>query len=583
MKSKRWSQIETVFHATKANKRGDRKDFLDRACGKDLWLRAEVESLLSAADDSESFLEVPVSTRAMTVIGKTEKKEIIGQILSSYTVIARLGEGGMGEVYLCEDVRLGRKVALKLLPARFAADELSVQRFQQEARTTSSLNHPNIITIHEIGEAEGRYFIATEFVEGQTLRQLIDSGTLNPGEILRITGDIARALDAAHNAGIVHRDIKPENIMVRDDGLVKVLDFGLARQPLNSESDKPSVTSIPGLILGTVSYMSPEQIRGIAVDERTDIWSLGVVLFEMITGERLFNGETPADILASIISNPLTPDLGISDRVWNVVLRRALCSNRQERYQTVRELLDDLSAIQLDNDGFSHSFGRFHASPAATTRHVTRFSRTLQHLTSSHFAGPSGWRLRLSIGGFSAALLTLTLGLTIHYKLFWGPQGLQIDNLSPSTAKPYAVGRLRARSTAFIDRSTHSFTGIPAFLLNQQYIITANDDRCSERAPSYSLSFDVTEPVTVYIAHDDRYEKKPAWMESFKATPDTFTLFLLGHEETYGYHLFKRDYPAGRIVLGSNSDGSCGAEGSFAMYSAIVVPKATTIPIESAR
>jgi len=585
MNSKRWSEVENIFHAGKTCKRADRALFLDRACGEDRSLRAEVESLLSAADDSEGFLEVPVSTRAMTIMGKTQKEEMIGKILSSYQVIARLGEGGMGEVYLCEDIRLGRKVALKLLPSRFAADEVAINRFRQEARTASSLNHPNIITIHEIGEADGRYFIATEFVEGQTLRQLIESGDLNPAEILRIITDVARALEAAHSAGIIHRDIKPENIMVRDDGLVKVLDFGLARQPLTSPSNQLSVTSIPGLILGTISYMSPEQIRGLAVDERSDLWSLGVVLFEMVTGERLFLGETPADVLASIIGNPsiLNADRGITFSVWSVVLRRAVCSERDERYQTAREMLSDLNVICLDNESSPGSIGRFLENSATTRRHVSRLSG-LQNLTSSHFAwGQSSWRIRLSVGGLLVTLITLISGLGIHYGLAGRFQGLAIDNLTPSTNKPYAVGHLNTYSTAFIDRSTHSFTGIPSFLLNQLYIITANDDRCAEREPSYSLAFDVTEPVTLYLAHDDRYEKKPAWMDPFERTQNTLTLFLLGHEETYGYHLYKRDYPAGRIVLGSNIDGSCGEQGSFAMYSVIVMPRTHSVSDKTSR
>ncbi|MGH9937069.1 MAG: serine/threonine-protein kinase, partial [Blastocatellia bacterium] len=220
---------------------------------------------------------------------------VAGARLEHYEIISPLGAGGMGEVYLAEDTRLGRKVALKLLPKEFTRHAERVRRFEQEARAASATNHPNILTIFEIGEAAGERYIATEFVDGQTLRERLNGERLAPPAALEITAQIAAALAAAHEAGIVHRDIKPENVMLRRDGIVKVLDFGLAklteRRPDAIDREAPTIAKVntdPGTVMGTANYMSPEQARGLEVDARSDIFSLGVTLYEMLAGRTPF-------------------------------------------------------------------------------------------------------------------------------------------------------------------------------------------------------------------------------------------------------------------------------------------------------
>ncbi len=282
-----------------------------------------------------------------------------GTRLGPYEIKSHIGTGGMGDVYLAEDTRLGRKIALKLLPADLTDNKGRLKRFEQEARAASALNHPNILTIHEIGNSDGNHFIATEFIDGQTLRQHLIVEQLTFGEAIEIAVQIASALEAAHAAGIVHRDIKPENIMLRRDAIVKVLDFGLAklgeqRDGLGfSDPDAQTVQLIrthPGAVLGTIDYMSPEQARGQPVDQRTDIWSLGVVLYEMVLGHRPFRGETPSDVLAAILTTEpaaLQSQSGVPDELQRIV-KKTLRSRRDERYQTIKELLVDLKNLKND-------------------------------------------------------------------------------------------------------------------------------------------------------------------------------------------------------------------------------------------
>ena len=309
---------------------------------------------------------------------------LTGQQLGKYEIRSKIGEGGMGEVYSAHDAELDRSVAIKLLPNEFTTDPERRQRFRQEARVVSALNHPNIITIYEIGEDENGSFLATEFVDGRTLRDVIRQESFTLPRILRIAEQAANALVAAHAADIVHRDIKPENIMVRPDSIVKVLDFGLAKpnEQIILSGDSSSNRTVPGTVMGSARYMSPEQARGQDVDGRTDIWSLGVVLYEMLTGMVPFNGETTADTLAAVIykePEPIGALLPNAPAELQRILRKALQKDREERYQSVKDLALDLKDLLYDIE---------HANSGNRPAHVTsspNFSEnpTIIHQTQS--------------------------------------------------------------------------------------------------------------------------------------------------------------------------------------------------------
>jgi eukaryotic-like serine/threonine-protein kinase len=283
-----------------------------------------------------------------------------GTNINQYKIISCLGSGGMGEVYLAQDVRLGRKVALKLLYENVQQGDDWVRRFEQEARATSSLNHPNIITIYEVGQSAGSHFISAEFIDGQTLRQHLKHNMLSLREALDIAIQVATALATAHDAGIIHRDIKPENVMLRADGYVKVVDFGLAKfvekrlLGLSSGSDPDAetqgfVNTNPGAVMGTISYMSPEQARGTHVDARSDIFSLGILLYEMLTGRQPFVGTSASEVIISIIQRRPQPIARFSPDVpieMERIVGKALSKNREERYQTVKDMLIDLKRLK---------------------------------------------------------------------------------------------------------------------------------------------------------------------------------------------------------------------------------------------
>ena len=284
-----------------------------------------------------------------------------GTKLGRYEIRSKIGEGGMGEVYLAQDTKLDRRVALKILPADVAAHPDRMKRFVQEAKTASALNHPNIITIHEIDETDSGHFIATEFIDGETLRECESNAPLKLTESLDIATQIAGALAAAHAAGIVHRDIKPENVMLRHDGIVKVLDFGLAKlsEPpavaggpaIDSEAQtRANIKTDPGVVMGTAIYMSPEQARGLPIDARTDIFSLGVVLYEMVAGRLPFEGSNRNEIMASVLSDKEPPPLARYAREVPSELERivakALHKDREQRYQTIKDMLLDLKSLK---------------------------------------------------------------------------------------------------------------------------------------------------------------------------------------------------------------------------------------------
>jgi non-specific serine/threonine protein kinase len=362
MEPGRWARITDIYHATIARPSEERASFLGEECHGDESLRKQVETMVKAHERSHSFIESPAFAVAPELLIEEPPGDLIGRLIGHYRVESLLGVGGMGEVYLGSDERLGRKVALKLLPEHLMEDETQLSRFKTEARTASALNHPNILTVHEIGAEGNRHFIATEFIEGTTLRALLALGRMNLHDALDIVVQVASALAAAHEIGVVHRDIKPENIMLRPDGYVKVLDFGIAKltEPDPAAADRHAGTAaLPlqtraALVMGTAQYMSPEQARGQTADARSDIWSLGVVFHEMIAGNPPFSGATPSDCIASILKTeqpPLSSALPDVPVKLQSIVHKALRKNRDERYQTIKEMLDDLRDLKAELEG----------------------------------------------------------------------------------------------------------------------------------------------------------------------------------------------------------------------------------------
>ncbi|MDX2039631.1 MAG: serine/threonine-protein kinase [Acidobacteriota bacterium] len=368
MQADRWQKIETLFHQALEQQPRQRAAFLATACGTDQELLREVESLLAthqqdggvladtASDLAAEWAKVNQQFSQQPKSSRTEKLKL--QQFGPYQVVAKLGKGGMGDVYLAEDTRLRRKVALKLLPIELTTRKEWLRRFELEALAASATNHPNIITIYEIGKTDESHFIAAEYVEGKTLRQMIDAGRLEFSTAMDIAAQVASALSAAHAAGVYHRDIKPENIMVRPDGLAKVLDFGLAKQSktpsLLTSSNATTVVEIltaPGTVVGTPQYMSPEQARGLAVDYRTDIFSLGVVLYEMLAGREAFTGDELIEVLASVAHREpeslkkLVPEI---PHQLEKIVHRAMLKDRDRRFQTASELQLELKNLKQE-------------------------------------------------------------------------------------------------------------------------------------------------------------------------------------------------------------------------------------------
>src|SRR5262245_8984063 len=351
MEDNEWEKISGFFERALELPAAERRAFLGEiARSEGEVISHEVEALLQADQNSDGFLNSSALNLAAQQLAVNYEQIRPNAQFGNYRILSRLGAGGMGEVYLALDEKLGRRVALKFLPQLFMQDETQLERFEREARAASALNHPNILTVHEIGNTDGRIFIAMEYVEGKTLRTRISEQNLTHGEILNIAEQVGEALNAAHRAGLIHRDIKPENIMLRPDGYVKLLDFGLAK-PLNERAMVPTSNrehqgpksgqqTRHGLILGTPGYMSPEQARGEALDGRSDLWSLGATIYEMLIGNALVAGEA---------SEPGMVEMKLGDNLslFPPILQNTLAWESGRRYQNARDFLDDVRRAKV--------------------------------------------------------------------------------------------------------------------------------------------------------------------------------------------------------------------------------------------
>jgi len=365
MKPERWQTIEKLYHSVSDLPVGQRDSFLHEACAEDDSLFREVESLLRHGDTPQCVLDSPAVAVVAKAIAADEFQSsasfLEGRTVSHYRILETIGRGGMGVVCKAEDLKLGRMVALKLLPAYLASEPQVLQRFEREARAASALNHPNICTVYEIDEADGLHFISIELLQGETLKERISSGPIEINQILSIASDVCQALEAAHSAGIIHRDIKPANIFVTQNGTAKVLDFGVAKR-VGPELEKrgPSILSssathfdlsltIPGSRLGTVAYMSPEQATGQLVDPRSDIFSLGAVLYEITSGQLPFAGKSAADVIEKIQSEAPSPITTLNPKAplgLSRIIERALQKEPSLRYESATGMQADLLALQ---------------------------------------------------------------------------------------------------------------------------------------------------------------------------------------------------------------------------------------------
>src|SRR4029077_21266676 len=358
----RFQTIEEIFLAAVEQEPDQVSAFLDTVCEGDAALRREVEALLASDQRAGRFIERSTVGLATKIIENRQDASLVRQPIGHYKISERIGTGGMGEVYLATDIVAGRKAALKPLPMRFTGDAARLNRFQQEAHAVVGLNHPNIVTVYEIGEDHSIHYIASELIEGETLRERLTHGPMQLNEVIEVAIQIASALAAAHHAGTVHRDIKPENIMLRPDGYAKVLDFGIAKL---AEQELPAtiprdealllVETNLGAVLGTIRYMSPEQACGEQIDNTTDIWSLGVVLYEMVTGQTPFTGDppsksygaagTPQEVMFAILQKeppPLTNYIAHAPVELQQIINKTLHKDPEEWYHSAHDLLQAL-------------------------------------------------------------------------------------------------------------------------------------------------------------------------------------------------------------------------------------------------
>lgn len=457
MNPERLKQIEAIYHKALEISPDEQNSFLEKKCGDDKELRDEVESLLAVKTSSDDFLDNPPESLAAEMFSQKEKNpNLEGQKIRQYKIIDLLGIGGMGEVYRAEDTKLRRMVALKFLPPQFSAELDRKKRFKKEAQAISALNHPNIITIYEIEDSEEFNFIATEFIDGQTLGSRIAEGGLNWQDAVRIAVQVSGALESAHSVGIIHRDIKPANIMIRKDGIVKILDFGLAK--LTAPTSLDALTreqTAPNRVMGTINYMSPEQALGKHIDNRSDIFSFGVVLYEMLTGKVPFAGKSDAAIYDATIHKDLPLVSELNDKIPAAlasIVKRALEKDRTLRYQNFSDLRGDLKKTLRNphSTGFDYAFTDRNVSPTDPNK-ITPKTGPNEALVS----GPK-W----STAWMLVPLVFLGLAAGVYWKYFYGQQNIQAEDF---------------RSVKLDILTAHGLTKAAAISPDGKYIAYAKD------------------------------------------------------------------------------------------------------------
>jgi serine/threonine protein kinase len=415
MTPERWKKIEQIYNTAREREESRRVAYLEEVCAGDDELRREVDSLLAKEKRGDGFLESPGVEAAAKPLAMGASRSRSGQQLGSYKIVSLLGAGGMGEVYQARDAKLERDVAIKVLPAAFVHDAERLARFQREARMLAALNHPHIATIHGLEQFDGVHYLVMELVLGHTLAERISAGALKIEEALKFAGQIAEALEAAHEKGVIHRDLKPANVKVTPEGRVKVLDFGLAKAfagddelDLSNASTLITMGTEEGRILGTPAYMSPEQARGKAVDKRTDIWAFGIVLYELLTGKRAFRGETPSDTLAAVLERepdwqvlpPATPPK-IRD-----LLRRCMQKDSQHRLRDIGDArleIEETARVNFQPRNFAVRCGDRGACHLESEALVYASAAACQSTSDKSAAGPTIGRIgeRPSLGSVS--------------------------------------------------------------------------------------------------------------------------------------------------------------------------------------
>ncbi len=526
MNPTKWQKIEELFNAAFELPTEKRAAFLDSVC-KDDELRSEVESLLKNAEKEDSFLGKPNLSLGFAVLSEEQKHLLIGKKIGRYQIIRLLGEGGMGEVYLAEDLQLNRHVALKLLPAFLIKDDESIARFRKEALAASAISHPNIAHIYEAGIEGNHRFIAMEFVEGKTLRELIKQNKLDAVTSLDIIWQTANALTSAHQAGIIHCDIKPENIMIRSDGYVKVLDFGIAKlsersasgQKLSVSSRENSLQSAshnlqatsPGLVMGTMGYISPEQLNNKAVDLRTDIWSLGVVLYEILSGNKPFRGKMPEEIGKAILHN--TPPLfsvsafdSYNNTALQKILTKTLDKKVADRYQSTSELSQELRELKQKLE-FSQQFstGEINGERSLPNFGTIEQTQSTSFITKSKlFWNQQSLSRKTLLSAVCIGILTFAVGVSFQYfSRFYANKASRFESFSPDTREKWQISTLfgiRKKSHGLIPSvsfspdgksiafamSAEGAMGIYVKQLNQNEPTRLTDDKWNNQTPVWS-------------------------------------------------------------------------------------------------